>query len=138
MKAFKVKLKKLSGTEYGEVHPIAFGFYKTIKKRTRRKPYIRSKYFKKDKIFLEFFWQHFWQNSNWRDRTRRLKYFICAIELIEQSTYDPTSKQNPNRHNEILHRFAGLTKDDEVFYVQIKEDKKTDQKWLMSVFPPEK
>lgn len=138
MKAFKIKLKKFSGTNYSEVYQQAFPLYKTIKKRSRRKPYVRSAYFNKDKIFLELFWMHLWQNSNWRDRTRRLKYFVCAIGLIETSTYDPVSKQNINRSNEILHRFAGLTKDDELFYVQIKEDKKTDQKWLMSVFPPEK
>ncbi len=135
MKAFKVKLKKFSGTKYSEVHRQAFPLYKEIKKRSRRKPYIRSVYFNKDKIFLELFWIHLWEKKNLRDKTRRLKYFACALELIKNSRCEPESEQNPNRHNEILHRFAGLTKDDELFYVQIKEDKKTDQKWLMSVFP---
>lgn len=50
---------------------------------------------------------------------------------------EPTSKQNPNKPAEILHRFAGLTKDKEIFFVQIKEDKKTDQRHLLSVFPEE-
>lgn len=42
---------------------------------------------------------------------------------------------NPNKKTEALHRFAGLTKDKELFYVQIKEDLRTDRKYFMSVFP---
>ncbi|MFH1193626.1 MAG: hypothetical protein V1661_01380 [bacterium] len=135
MKAFKVKSKKFPGKKYSEVYRYAFPLYKLIKHKSRRKPYVRSAYFNKDKIFLELFWKHLWEKSNWRDRTHRLKFFGCAMELIKTSKYEPETKQNPNRLNEVLHRFAGLTKDDELFYVQIKEDKKTDQKWLMSVFP---
>ena len=67
-----------------------------------------------------------------------MKYFPCAIELIQKSRVEPSSKENPNKRSEILHRFAGATKDSEIFFVQIKEYKKTDQKWLMSVFPMEK
>ena len=36
---------------------------------------------------------------------------------------------------EILHRFAGLTKNRELFYVQIKEDKRSGRKYFMSCFP---
>jgi len=57
--------------------------------------------------------------------------------LIKNIRLEPTSKQNPNKPKEILHRFAGLTKDKEIFYVQIKEDKNTDKKYFMSVFSPE-
>ena len=35
----------------------------------------------------------------------------------------------------MLHRFAGITADNHLFYVQIKEDKRKGQKWLISVFP---
>lgn len=70
-----------------------------------------------------------------RDKTRRIKYFACAIELIQKSTFHPESKENVDRKSEILHRFKGITPEHEVFYVQIKEDKRTDGKWFMSVFP---
>jgi hypothetical protein len=83
------------------------------------------------------FWLRIWQNQNFRDKIRRIKYFPCAIELIRKSKLNPSSKQNPNKPTEILHRFAGTTKENDLFYVQIKEDKKTGEKWLMSVFPEE-
>lgn len=136
MKAYQSKFKKLSGTDYKEIHSKALAVYKKIKSRTKRKPYVRSVYFNKEKVFLDYFWQHL-QQKNWRDRNRRLKYYPCAIDLIRNSRLEPISKQNPNKPTEILHRFAGLTKGKEVFYVQIKEDKKTNKKYFISVFPPE-
>jgi hypothetical protein len=136
MKPYQSKFKKLSGTDYKEIHHQAFDIYKQIKSKSKRKPYVRSVYFNKEKVFLDYFWQHLWQ-KNWRDRNRRLKYYPCAIDLIKNSKLEPISKQNPNKPTEMLHRFAGLTKDKELFFVQIKEDKKTSQKHFMSVFPPE-
>ena len=97
---------------------------------------MRSAYFKKDKIFLDYFWQHLWQ-KNWRDRVRRLKYYPCALDMIRSSRVEPISKQNPNKPVEILHRFAGITKNKELFFIQIKEDRRTDQKSLISIFPAE-
>ena len=135
MKIFKTKAAKLSGTNFSEVNGKAKDIYNQIRRKTKRRPYIRSLYFKKDKIFLEFFWQHLFEKQNWRDRTRRLKYFPCAIELIRNNSYDPISKENPNKRIEILHRFAGMTKNNDLFFVQIKENKKSGQKWLVSVFP---
>ena len=96
---------------------------------------MRSAYFDKQKIFLGLFWQHLHEKENVRDKVRRLKYYPCAIELIQKSRVEPTSKENPNRPGEIVHRFAGSTPDNELFFVQIKEDKRTNQKLLMSVFP---
>ncbi|MEK9160243.1 MAG: hypothetical protein AAB383_05965 [Patescibacteria group bacterium] len=66
---------------------------------------------------------------------RRLKYFTAAIELLERTRLEPKSKENPNKKGEILHRFTGITKDSEIFYVQVKENKNTGQKHLISVFP---
>ena len=134
MKVFQTTTIKLPGTDFHEIHSKARFVYKKIKSKSKRKPHIRSAYFKKDKIFLDYFWQHL-QQKNWKDRNRRLKYYPCALDLIKNSRIDPTSKQNPNNPTEILHRFAGLTKEKELFFVQIKEDKKTDQKYFMSVFP---
>ncbi len=138
MKIYQVSTSPLSGTKYSEVNKHASNIYSKIKKKTKRRPYIRSSYFNKGKIFLPLFWNHLYEKINHRDKTRRLKYFPCAIELIENSKFDPESKENVNKQSEILHRFAGKTKDGQLFFVQIKEEKKTGEKWLISVFPVDK
>lgn len=131
---YRTKAKRLPGTHWHQVIKKAFGQYKKIKSKTKRRPYVRSAYFNKEKIFLELFWNHLHEKANIRDKTRRLKYFPCAIELIENSKYSPTSKENPNRSSEILHRFIGSTPQDEVFFVQIKEEKKADKSGLFQYF----
>lgn len=136
MKAYKTKVERLRGTDYHEVYGKANSYYKKVKAPTKRKPYIRSAFFNKDKIFLDYFWDHLRQ-KNWRDRVRRLRYFPCAIDLLKNSKFTPATKQNPNKKNELLHRFGGVTADNEIFFVQVKEDKKTDQKYFISVFPEE-
>lgn len=135
MEIFQVKSERLSGTNFKEIYKIAFFHYQKIKKGTKRRPYVRSAYFNKEKIFLEFFWHHLHEKLNYRDKTRRVKYFSCAIELIQNSKLNPESKENVNRRSEIFHRFAGKTKNQDLFFVQIKEDKRTNQKWLVSIFP---
>jgi hypothetical protein len=138
MKFYQTKIKAFSGSSYHEVNEQAVDFYKRIKKKTKRRPYIRSAYFKRDKVFLETYWHHLYEKRNFKDKIRRMKYFPCAVELIEKSRVEPTSKENPNKRSEILHRFAGATKDKEIFFVQIREDKKNNQKWLMSSFSLDK
>lgn len=135
MDTFKTKSKKLPGTHWRQVSKKAFGIYQEIRKKSKRRPYIRSAYFDKEKIFLELFWRHLHEKENIRDKTRRVKYFSCAIDLIQNSKIKPISKENPNRKGEMLHRFAGTTPDNEKFFVQIKEEKRAGEKWLMSVFP---
>ena len=44
---------------------------------------------------------------------------------------------NPNKKSELLHRFYGITKEKEIFFVQIKENVNTDRKELMSIVLPE-
>lgn len=134
MKIYQTKVNKLSGTQYAEVSRQAREIYNQIKRKTKRRPYIRSAYFNKEKIFLEFYWQHLYEKSNHRDKIRRIKYFPCAIELIENSRFEPISKKNPNRSSEILHRLIGSTPSGEQFIVQIKEEN-SGQKWLVSIFP---
>jgi len=134
---YQVKSTKLTGSNYKEIRNKAVLIFRNdIEKQSKRKPYIKSAYFKKQKIFFDYFWKHTYQ-KNPRTRFRRLKYFKAGIELIKDSRNEPASKQNPNKRNEVLHRFAGLTKEKELFYVQIKEDKKTGKKYFMSCFPPE-
>lgn len=135
MRIYQTKTKKLEGTDFHEVRKKAFNLYQDICRKTKRRAYVRSAYFKKEKIFLALFWQHLWDKQKWQDRMRRLKFFAAAIELIQHSHFEPKSKENPNKPNEILHRFAGSTKEKELFFIQIKEDKKTGQKYLISIFP---
>lgn len=135
MQIYKTKAKKFSGTEFREVHKPAFGLYTKIKKRTKRRTYVRSAYFKKEKIFLDLFWHHLFEKSNWRDRVRRMRYFGCAIEVIQNSSFKPNQTRNPNDYNEMLYRFYGADANGEVFCVQIKENLKKKQKFLISVFP---
>ena len=72
---------------------------------------------------------------NHRDKLRRMKYLPCAIDLIKKSNFEPTTKENHNNKSELFHRFYGITKNRRLFIVQIKERRRTGEKWLMSVFP---
>ncbi|MBI5254474.1 hypothetical protein HY932_01695 [Candidatus Falkowbacteria bacterium] len=134
MQYYKTHAHKLPGTHYKRLMKKAFGQYKEIARKSKRRPYIRSAYFDKQKIFLGLFWQHL-HEKNLCDKARRLALFPCAIELIQKSRQEPTTKENPNTKSELLHRFAGSTPDNEIFFVQIKEDRKTNQKYFISVFP---
>ena len=130
---YQTKIKKLPGTSYSKVRKEALFLFNQIKKRTKRRPYIRSAYFNKQKIFFDYFWSHLFQKSP-KERTKRLKYFEAAIEVIKESRNHPTSEENPHKKSEILHRFVGLTKEKELFYVQIKENKRSGKKYFMSCF----
>ena len=134
MQYYKTRARKLPGTHWPRLLKTALGIYKEITSKTKRRPYVRSAYFDKQKVFLGLFWQHL-HEKNLRDKARRVAFFPCAMELIQKTRQEPTSKENPNRKGEIVHRFAGSTPDNEIFFVQIKEDRRTNQKWFMSVFP---
>ena len=130
---YQTKVKKFSGSRYGNLKKQATLLFNEISKKTKRRPYIRSAYFNKQKIFFDYFWPHLFQ-KNPKERTNRLKYFGAALEVIKKLRNHPTSEENPHKKREILHRFAGLTKDKELFYVQIKEDKR--EKIFYVLFPP--
>ncbi len=130
---YQTKSLKLSGTDLEELEKTAKDIFKKIKSKTKRKAYIRSSYFNKQKVFFDYFWQHLNQKRR-RERRVRLQLFSGAIEVIKNSRNAPVSNDNPANRNEILHRFAGLTKDKKLFYVQIKEDKRKGHKYFMSAF----
>lgn len=92
MKLYQVKTEILSGTDFREVYNKAYNYYLTIKRKTKRRPYVRSAYFNKEKIFLGLYWHHIHEKENFRDKVRRMKYFPGAIELIRFSRLEPTSK----------------------------------------------
>lgn len=130
---YPVKSQKLTGTSLEELERKAEEIFKDIKRKTKRRPYIRSAYFNKEKIFFDYFWVHLNQKRR-RERQVRLQLFAVAIEIVKNSRNAPISNDNPANRNEILHRFAGLTRDKKLFYVQIKEDKRRSHKYFMSAF----
>lgn len=138
MDAFKTKSRRLPSTHWDKVMKNAFGQYKEITRKTKRRPYVRSACFDKEKIFLGLFWHHLHEKTNIRDKTRRLKYFPCAIELMQNSKVKPTTQISKEEPTVYLHRFADITPDNDSFFLQIKENIKSKQKWLISVFPYEK
>lgn len=134
MNTYRVKVGPITGTSYREIHKNARRLYGQIILSTKRKPYIRSAYFKKDKVFLDIFWSHLNEKNRW-DRLRRMRLLSCAIELIKKSRLEPISYSNPNKPSEILYRFSGINPSNELFIVQVKENKTTKKKWFISVFP---
>ena len=133
MNVFKSKYGKLPGSAYDEVAPVARREFNHVKKLTKRQPYVRSAYFTKDKVFLALFWEHLAQKHR-GERTKRLKLYLCALDLLRHSTHAPQTIFGAENLNIMLHRFAGETKDGDLFYVQVKEDKRTGRKDVMSVF----
>ena len=134
MEIYRTKVVRLTGTDYHEIVRKAERTYKDIVSKTRRKPYIRSAYFKKEKVFLDYFWQHI-QDKNWRDRVRRLQFYPCALDLIKNSRLCYESKFNPNNYSEMFYKFKGATQNKEIFIVQVKENIKRGEKYFLSVFP---
>ena len=131
---YQTKTKKLPGARYTEIRNQSLFIFNQIKRSTKRKPYIRSAYFNKQKIFFDYFWAHLFQ-KNPRERTIRLKYFDTALEVIKKSRNHPSSQKNSDKKRETFYRLAGLTAEKELFIVQIKENNKTGKKYFMSCFP---
>lgn len=124
----------LVGNNYKTIQRKALLVFYDIKHATKRRPYIRSAYFKKQKIFFDYFWAHLAQKS-FRDRFRRLQFFVCAIDLVKNSHQMPIFLHQTKKIHEMVYRFSGMSRDQKRFYVQIKENTKNKQKYLMSVFP---
>ncbi|OGH63521.1 MAG: hypothetical protein A2848_00170 [Candidatus Magasanikbacteria bacterium RIFCSPHIGHO2_01_FULL_50_8] len=80
------------------------------------------------------FWQHLHEKHK-SERLRRLKFYACAIELLEHSPHEPITKIDIDNQSELLHRFGGTDSGGIVFYVQVKEDRATGEKSLISIFP---
>ena len=134
MQIYQTKEYKLTGSSYTDVKSKAFLLFYEVKGKSKRKPYVRSAYFKKEKIFLNIFWSHLFQKSP-KERYERLKYFPATIDLIKNSRNHPTIKQNPDKKIEIFYRIYGYTLDKQIFCVQIKENINNHKKYLISCFP---
>lgn len=128
------KSKPLQGNRYIDIMPQVRRLFRTLQKKTKRRLYVRSAYFRKDKIFFDYFWNHMNQKLP-SDRARRLKFLPCALELTRNTRHDPLTFEELDKRGELLHRFAGKTSDGRLFYVQIKQEKRTGKKQFMSLFP---
>jgi hypothetical protein len=131
---YKTKKQKIVGSSFQEINRVAKAIFNQVRARIKRTPYVRSKYFKKEKVFLNLFWSHLYDKWE-RDRVRRLKYFDCALDLIRNSQHSPETRENFKNKDELLHRFFGVLKNREKFVVQIKENKRTKRKDLISIYP---
>jgi hypothetical protein len=109
--------------------------YHLVQKRTpRRVPYVRSKYFKKDKVFLNTFWDHLMQKHP-SEQMKRLKFYLAALDLLRNTSDDSDSIIERNNPDVFLHRFAGQTCDGQGFCVQVKDNRRSGRKDFMPVFP---
>lgn len=133
MNIYHSKYSKLSGSSYHEIEAGARRVYESIKRKSKRKPYIRSKYFNNHKIFIDYYWAHLNQKPR-RERFRRLPFYRCGIDLLENSMINPYSRSSSDHPSQILFRFYGKTKLGVQFCVQVKQHK-NGQKHLMSIFP---
>lgn len=131
---YKTKNMKIAGSSAKEVRDGAEIIYRSIKSKTKRIPYVRSKYFRGEKVFLTIFWSHLFEKHE-KERTKRLKFFGCGIDLVKNSTLDPVTRENFKSKSELLHRFYGVLKNGEKFIVQVKENKRSKRKDLISIFP---
>jgi hypothetical protein len=132
---YRSKFDKIPDTSHASVLRLARYEYHQIQKRTpRRQAYVRSQYFRRDKVFINQFWDHVMQKRP-GDQLRRLRLYPCAIDLIRNTTASPDTIFGRDDMNVSLHRFYGQTKSGELFCVQIKQDKRTGRKDFMSVFP---
>ncbi|MBN2096059.1 hypothetical protein JW752_01530 [Candidatus Peregrinibacteria bacterium] len=113
------------------MNKIARRIFNELHSNKRKRPFVKSAYFG-EKIFLDNFWPHLNQ-KNPTDRKRRLKFFECAIEFIENSKGKPIYEQKDELKKEALYRFVGRV-GDRYFVIQVKADLKRGQKFLMSVF----
>lgn len=134
MNYYCTQIGLIRGSRYETISKVAVRIYNRTVSNSRRKPYVRSKYFNKKKIFLDLFWMHLY-DKNKKERMIRLRYFELALDLIKNSQIAPTLKMNPNKPSELLYRFYGMSLNKQKFVVQIKENIQTGQRWFMSVFP---
>lgn len=126
----------LPGTSYEEVQAIARKEHNKVIALTKRQPYVRSAYFNKSKIFLSVFWEHTMQKGR-KTRTKRLKLYSAAIDLMRNSRHEPETIIEKNSLSVLLHRFYGITKDGIEYCVQVKQNKRSGRLDFMSVFERE-
>ena len=129
---YRCKTKVFPGTDFAEVMVPARQLFHQYEANTRRQANIKSPLFGKDKIFLAAFWEHI-AKKNRKDKTRRLKFYACALELISKATIQPESQPYKDKQS-TLYRFSGRAAGGQEFVVQISQNK-NGRKYFTSVFP---
>ena len=132
--AYKCTTNPIRGTQLKVILPQARDIFRNLEKKTKRKPHIRSCYFNKDKIFFDYFWSDLKKKIP-SERARRLKLLPCALEVLRHSRHEPLTIDDINESHILRHRFAGRTKNGSLFYVQVKQNKRTGTKQFLSLFP---
>ena len=125
---FKSKHSKLYSTVYSRVFCSARLYYESLIQNPRRKPYVKSKFFDK-KVFLDEFWTQILRR-NLADRRRRLSFYICAIDLIQNTRCEPVIKYEVGKE---FYEFYGIAKNGEKFVVHMRRSK--ENIYFMSCFP---
>ena len=133
MNVYNTKYPQLSRSSYNEVLKRARQEYNVIAHSTKRQPYIKSKYFSGEKVFLAVFWMHL-MDKNQKDRTKRLRFYKAALDLLRNSQINPDTITSAEDQRMLLYRFYGITKDCSYFCVQVKEDTRTKRNDFTSVF----
>lgn len=138
MELYLSKYNKYPGSSEPEVVKVARDYYDAIRKRnSRRRPYIRSAYYGREKVFLTIYWDHLFQ-KNRKERILRSKLYRCGIDLVRYNRHQPIIVKESNNPNVVFNRFLGRTKDGELYWVQVIIDTKTKRKDLISIFPYKK
>lgn len=131
MSPYRSKYRQIPGTSHAEVTKNARKEYAKVQRLTKRQPYVRSKYFSGDKIFIGIFWNHLVQKRK-GEQIVRAKLLVAAFDLLRNTASQPESIFEKG---DALHRFYGITADGVEFALQVKHDLKTGRKDFMSVFP---
>ena len=133
MGIYHSKYNQVASTSHARVVTLARVEYHAIQKLTpRREVYVRSKYFKGEKVFINQFWEHLKQKRR-SDAVRRLRLFSPGLDLIRNSSFMPATVNKGS--STYLHRFSGITRNGLEYSVQIRENTRTNRKDFMSVFP---
>jgi len=129
---FQSKVSCISGSNDKEVFYEARQIFRKYDNK-RRLPYVRSKYFDSQKIFLNMFYKHLDQKPEAEHR-RRIIFVPCALDLLKNSRVEPVTPPTDLTRSIVYYRFQGMSGDDKKFIVQVMRDKKNNC-YLMSCFP---
>lgn len=132
---YQSKYNQLPGTTLARALRSAHKCHDAIKRRNpRRRPYVRAKYFKNDKVFLTLYWSHLLQKDR-KEQLRRARLYKAALDLIRNTSCTPSVTIDAAKSDIYLYRFYGITKDGVDFCVQIKQNHESGRKDLISTFP---
>jgi len=138
IKYYQSKYGLLPGSSLGEIASSARRVYNDAIGKSRRKPGVNSKckFFKTPRVFLDLYWPHLNQKTA-KERFRRIGLYKCALDTIRNSRVEPAVSKSGDGKS-VYYRFYGKSKEGVKFCVQVKEERKTGQKYFMSVYPSRK